>query len=195
MNLKNTDEKKKIVNRNANFKKAIAGGIIVFSLATTVLALNSADSEILDSEEYGFYSTHYLDNLGKTDPSDYDSKFGQIYDNVTYSYNGNSYSGESLYIISYEDGSVHLVDSDDRKHDLLTKEDINSKRTGICLFKESSVFYELYELGLIKNEHVELSLEYKNVINNWDGKKHYQTVDLVAQKKTEEEYQAKYGGK
>lgn len=195
MALKNTNENKKIVNRNTNFKKVIAGGVIVFSLATTVIALNEDAPQILDSEEYGFYSTHYLDNLGKINPGDYDTKFGQIYDNVTYSYNGNSYSGTSLYIISYDDGTVHLIDSDDRKHDLLTKEDINAKRTGICLFKESSVFYELYEAGIIKNEHVELSPDYKSAINNWDGNKHYQTVDLVAQQETEKEYQAKYGGK
>ena len=41
----------------------LIGGVVTFSLATVLFSANQMKPEILDSEEYGFYSTHYLDNL------------------------------------------------------------------------------------------------------------------------------------
>lgn len=195
MKLNNTQEKRKIIRKNVPLKEVIAGGLVIFSLAAVVFSANQMKSEILDSEEYGFYSTHYIENLHNINPADYDSKFGEIYENVSYSYDGKTYSGLAIYIISYDDGSVHLVDSNNRAHDLLTNEELTAKRKHVVPFKESSIFYELYESGIIQDENVQLSSSYSDMISRWDGKKHYKTVDLVAERETSAEYQKKYGGK
>ena len=195
MKLKNTSEPKLIINRDVPLKKVIGGGLIIFSLAATFVTIDKLVPEMLDSEEYGFYSKHYLENLDQINPKDYDLRFDEIYRNVTFSYNNNTYSGSSIYIISYDDGKTHLVDSNNRKFDLLTNESITAKKTKAIPFKESSVFYQLYVAGIIKDEDVILSPNYLNIIANWDGEKHYQTVDLVAEQKTKLEYRGKYGGK
>ena len=195
MKLKNTSEPKLIINRDVPLKKVIGGGLIIFSLAATFVTIDKLGPEMLDREEYGFYSTHYLENLEQINPKDYDLRFDEIYRNVTFSYNNNMYSGSSIYIISYDDGKTHLVDSNNRKFDLLTNESITAKKTKAIPFKESSVFYQLYVAGIIKDEDVILSPNYLNIIANWDGEKHYQTVDLVAEQKTKLEYREKYGGK
>ena len=195
MKLKNTSEPKLIINRDVPLKKVIGGGLIIFSLAATFVTIDKLGPEMLDREEYGFYSTHYLENLEQINPKDYDLRFNEIYRNVTFSYNNNMYSGSSIYIISYDDGKTHLVDSNNRKFDLLTNESITAKKTKAIPFKESSVFYQLYVAGIIKDEDVILSPNYLNIIANWDGEKHYQTVDLVAEQKTKLEYREKYGGK
>ena len=87
------------------------------------------------------------------------------------------------------------MDSNNSKEDLFTQEIINAKKTNIVLFKESSIFYELYKNGLIDSNEVILSNEYIDIIKNWDGKKHYKTPDLIAQKNALEEYELKYGGR
>ena len=195
MNLNNTSEPKKIVKRDINLGKFVSSGIFVFSLATLVFSANKLNYKILDSEEYGFYSVHYLENLDNVKLEDYDYNFNQIYDNVTYKCNKKNYSGMSIYIVSYDDGTVHLIDSDNRKKDLITNEPIIGKRTKIMPFKQSSVFYDLYSLGVIKDENVILSSDYLNVIAGWNGEKHYKTIDLVAERETSLQYQEKYGGK
>lgn len=195
MMLNNTSESKKIVKRNVLLNGMLIGGVVTFSLATVLFSANQMKPEILDSEEYGFYSTHYIENLHNINPDDYDSKFDEIYKNVSYSYDDNTYSGLAIYIISYDDGSVHLVDSDNRKYDLLTNEVLTAKRKNVVPFKESSIFYELYESGIIEDENVQLSSAYSDMISRWDGKKHYKTVDLVAERETSAEYQERYGGK
>ncbi|MBR2678720.1 MAG: hypothetical protein IKE63_04815 [Bacilli bacterium] len=195
MKLKNTSEPKLIINRDVPLKKVIGGGVIIFSLAATFVTIDKLGPEMLDSDEYGFYSTHYLENLNQINQKDYDLRFDEIYRNVTFSYNNNTYSGSSIYIISYDDGKAHLVDSNNRNIDLLTNESIKAKKTKAIPFKESSVFYQLYVAGIIKDEDVILSPNYLNIIANWDGEKHYQTVDLVAEQKTKLEYREKYGGK
>lgn len=195
MRLNNTSDNKKIIKRNVPLKEMIVGGVVIFSLATAVLGINQMKPEILDSEEYGFYSTHYLDNLRSEDESNYDSNFVKIYNDVTYTCGDNTYSGLSIYIVSYDDGSVHLIDSDNRSQDLITGDDITGKRVHVMPFRESSVFYELYASGIIQGENVTLSDTFLNYISRWNGEKHYQTVDLVAEQKTSLEYQERYGGK
>ena len=199
MKIKNTTNTKKIIKRNIFNKRVIATGLVIFSLAA-VLVFNSKTSNDngpeyqqaynLESEEFNYYSTHYLDILRNLNPNDFDQTFAGIYKNVMYSYNNNFYNGSSVFIVNYDDGSTHLVDSNNPKSDLFTGESINSKKTKMVLFKESSLFYELYTNGVITSDSVTLSSEY---INNWDGEKHYQTVDLVAQKEASESYEEKYG--
>lgn len=194
MRLNNTSEGRRIIKRNVPLKEIIVGGVVVFSLAK-VVAASQMKPEILDSEEYGFYSTHYLEHLRSEDEANYDSNFRKIYDNVTYTSGDNTYSGLAVYIVSYDNGEVHLIDSDDRKHDIITGDSVTGDRVKVMPFRESSVFYELYELGIIQDENVILSDNFIDYINRWDGEKHYQTVDLVAEQKTSIEYKERYGGK
>lgn len=206
--LKNTIVNKKIIKRNIYNKKELANKIIIFSLFGLLITFksdiqatnNNVSTEdnskyILDCEGYGYYSIKYSESLRNIDPSNYDQKFYEIYKNVTYSYNNKNLNGNSVYIVQYDDGSTHLVDSNNNKYDLLTGKPITAKKTNIVLWKESSNFYELYKSGVITDNVVLLSSSYSGVINDWDGKKHYQTVDLVAEQKAEEEYQKKFGGK
>ncbi len=97
------------------------------------------------------------------------------------------YIFDIIILIYYETGTIG--------GNLITGEFITAKKTNIILFKESSAFYELCKDDIINNEIVEITSDYLNYINNWDGEKHYKTLDLAAGKKTNEEYQKKFGGK
>lgn len=206
--MKSIKDKKTIMKRNIKFQKAIASGLVVFSLTGVIWGLsnnnekrNDISSEgtqasyIADSEEYLFYSGKYSEYLKKNNKEDFDSIFSQIYENARFLFNGNEYKCKAIYIVSYDDGSIHLVDANNNKYDLLTGELISAKRTNIVPFRESSLFYELYLNGIITSSDIQLSNNFKTYIESWDGTKHNQTLDLSAEAYAKDEYQKRFGGK
>ncbi len=177
MIINNTQNKRKIIKRNDSLKKVVASTIIVFSLSSALFL--SKDNTILDSEEYERYSLKYLEYLRENE-DEFKDNFSEVYKNVAFKYNDKVYNGSSIFIVKYDDNSVHLVDANNNKVDLLTNEAINAKRTKIVLFKESSIFYTLYESGFITENEFTLSEDIIKLLISWDGEKHYKTIDLNA---------------
>ena len=87
------------------------------------------------------------------------------------------------------------MDASNNKVDLITGESITIKRVHTVPFRESSAFYNLYINKLINEENFEITPNISDYIKNWDGQKHYKTIDLNAEKYATEEYQKKYGGR
>ncbi len=198
MKLKNTENPKKIKKRNIVIPSIAIGGAIVFSLAATLTLDNineSKETAIADSEEYLYYQGQYLNSLNNLNSNDFDQNFDNIYNDITFKYNGQEYPGPSLFIVEYDDGSTHLVYSDNNKVDLFTNEPITAKKAKIVAFRESSAFYKMYKDGLITSTDFELSTNIISYINSWDGEKHTATPDLAAEKEANEAYDKKYGGR
>ena len=174
MKIENIKEKEMITKRNISFQKNISKGVVIFSLAAVMLGLsiesNVQESKIVDSEEYSYYSGKYLEYLN-TNTDEFDLNFDFIYKNAKYIYNDKEYKGTSIYIVEYDDNTTHLVDANNNMVDLLTEEKITAKRIKMSLFKESSLFYELYKNGIINNNEIELSKEYIEYIKNCMNKK------------------------
>ena len=199
--MKNTTEPKTITIKNATGK--IVKGILIFGIVTVYFSTDNVTIDNskknqginLESEEYGFYSTSYLRNLREINPDDFDKTFLEIYDKSIINYKDKQYNSDSIYISQLEDGTVHLIDSNNNKVDFITKESLTSKRVNTMLWKDSSIFYKMYKLGLIKDENIIIPDNITEIIICWNGAKHYQTVKQIAEKKTTKAYQNKYGGK
>ena len=198
MKIENIKEKEMITKRNISFQKNISKGVVIFSLAAVMLGLsiesNVQESKIVDSEEYSYYSGKYLEYLN-TNTDEFDLNFDFIYKNAKYIYNDKEYKGTSIYIVEYDDNTTHLVDANNNMVDLLTEEKITAKRIKMSLFKESSLFYELYKNGIINNNEIELSKEYIEYIKNWNGERHRETKDLMAEEYASNAFKEEFGGR
>lgn len=217
--MKNTNKHFKIKEKNFFNKKEIVAGVVLFSLLSFVssdtLSVDNDESpvtpvttnqtydkevenqketnnEIGCNEKYNYYSSKYLESLKNMDENSFDKNFRTIYDLNEYTINGQTYESRLIYITKYEDGSVHLIKVDEQEDvDLFDKTKIESKQTGFCKFKNSSIYYELYKQGIIKDG--EVPSEVKNLISSWDGKKSTATPSLQAEEEASEEYKKKYG--
>lgn len=143
------------------------------------------------NKRYYYYNDKYYDAL--SNPSNIDEKFTKIYDNIKFTYANKEYDSDSIYIVTC-DGSVHLVDADNSKFDLLTGSDL-SKKKNISKFIDSSVFYNLYKSGVINSYVINLDSSYVNLISNWDGLEHDKSPKTYAKKVASLAYDEKFGNK
>ena len=195
--MKNTKEPKTITSKKATGK--IIRGVCIFGIAIAIFTAGKNDKDQtntinLESEEYGYYTTNYLQNIREIDISEYDKKFEELCAKAIIIYNDKQYESDAIYIAKLEDGTIHLINSNNNKVDFITGVSLDSKRVKTMRWTDSSSFHEIYELGLITDNNIKLSENMIDMILNWDGEKHYQTVTQVAEKKTSEDYQKKYGG-
>lgn len=199
--MKNTMEPKTITSKNATGR--FARGVLIFSIAMSIFSAekkymdenNQTNVINLESEEYDYYNNSFLRNLREINHSEKDDRFEEIYDKAIIIFNNKQYESAAIYIAKLEDGTVHFIDSNNNKVDLITGELLKSKRVNTLPWIDSSIFYEMYKLGLITEEKVTLSDNIIDMISKWDGEKHYQTVKQIAEKKASEEYKKRYGGK
>ena len=195
--MKSINNKIKIVKENISFERIIAGGLAVFSLAGAIWGLseNINDGEIMDSKEYMYYSSKYNEYFDNNPEDNFDPIFTKIYNDAKFICNNQEYDGATIYIVQYDDNSVHLVYSSNNKYDLITGDMINAKKTRFVKFRESSAFYELYENGIITDSEINITNDYLNYISNWNGQNHYQTSDTSATRYAFEESEKKFGGR
>lgn len=185
--MKNVSKKCKIKNKNTKKMVILAGGIVVFSLAGSIKFKQK------NTEEYiNYYSHFYLESINRTDDV-FDQKFVNIYNKEDIAIGNKTYKLNSLYLIKNSDDKVYLKVAGEDNIDILTNESFGRNRKEICAFRDSSLFYVLYQNGILKQNGIENPNEFINIINTWDGEKHDKTKELLAEKRASEEYRKKYG--
>jgi len=145
--------------------------------------------ELIDDKDFNEYSSYYMKFL-KDNKGRFDSEFENICQNIMFICD-KEYKSNQILIVKYDNGISHLIDADNNKQDLITKESLSGKKKRICYFNESSVFYELYKQGLIKDNKILLNINLQQIVNDWDGERHNKTLDLAAQKYAKEQYELK----
>ena len=193
--MKNTDKEYQIIKKNNNLKKYIAGSAVVTSLfiAAISMAKNNEMERQKGEEEYNYYQSTFIEAVNSIDESSIDVNFDNIWHNGKYIINNKEYSIKQIYISILDNGQVVLTDADQSNINILTNEVFNNKEVKICLFKNSSVFYQMYQNGIITNEDIILDNNTINYISNWDGKRHNGVAELMAESIANEQYEAKYG--
>ena len=212
--MKTIDKKCKIVDIKRYAKKLMLGKMTISSLfifstvgmpvvnANKVDNLNKVVSEIDDSnneyeqsncEGYSFYHMTYSDAINSLNDNDFDQKFQDIYLNGKYIINDIEYDIKEVYITKLDDESVHIYKAGDNRKDIITNQTFTGKNKKICCFRDSSIFYELYEANIINDTDIKLDINNINQISNWDGIKSDKTKNLMAEKIAKEEYGRKYG--
>ena len=206
--MKTIDKKSKIVEVKKVAKKVILGNLTISSLfifGTTGMTTREAkdESKIVSEEvddvkrsnceEYSFYHRTYSDAFNDLNDEDFDQVFQDIYINGKYIINGVEYDIKEVYITKLDDESIHVYKAGDNRKDVITNQIFAGKNKKICCFRDSSIFYELYENNIINSNEIILDINNIEEINNWDGTKSDKTKHLMAEKITKEEYGRKYG--
>ncbi len=162
----------------------LTNSILMSSLLFNYVKADVNEEDICYSEKY---EAIYDEQLSSINEEQIDEEFTTIYENEKIIIDEEEIELDKLYIKKLTDGSVFITNDLYLLKNLLTNEVIiGVDWTDICLFKESSVFYKLYQDNLLKNNESiskEKILEY---IKDWDGEKHYKTADLIAEKETKE---------
>ena len=82
-----------------------------------------------------------------------------------------------------ESGENHIIKAGENKYNILTKQTIEEKKVNIQCLRNTSIFYTLYQDGLITSKEIKLD---KNVlakyIKQWDGQNQYEVPELIADK-------------
>ena len=184
----------KIINtEKMKIKEIIKGSTMMLtnSILISSLLFNYVKADVDVSEEDICYTEKYEalyeEQFSNISDEEIDEEFTKIYENENIIIDDEEIKLNNLYIKKLKDGSVFITNDLYLMKNLLTNEVIiGVDWTDICLFKESSVFYNLYQDNLLKNNESISQEDILNYIKDWDGEKHYKTKDLIAQKEVEE---------
>ena len=158
----------------------LTNSILISSLFMNYVKADINEEDLCYTESYEILCQNIMEEI--TD-EEIDEEFSKIYDNEQIIIDDKEIELDKLYIKQLTDGTVYLTNDLYLAQDILTdKVIVGGKWTNLCLFKESSVFYNLYEDKLLKNNESISKEDILNYIKDWDGKKHYKTKDLIAQK-------------
>lgn len=166
-------------------KSIIISTAIAAALLNAPILKEDNNTEIIDKghEMYNAYSRVYLDTISELDKTQYDEKFIDIYRNGKYYIDEIEYDVSELYIVTTESGENHIIKAGENKYDILTKQTIEEKKVNIQCLRNTSIFYTLYQDGLITSKEIKLD---KNVlakyIKQWDGQNQYEVPELIADK-------------
>ena len=194
------NKKSKIIKKNILSKMTLATGITV-SMMFVSMSINDEigkekTSEITQKHNPEYYNTYmraYVDSLKKMDLREFDSHFIDTYNNVKYLVNNQEYDSNQVYIVELEDNSKHLIIAGENNIDIMTNTKMEGKKINICCFKESTVFYQMYLDGIIKNNTLVVDNNLSNYVNSWDGKRHSAIPALKAESEASDVYRKKYG--
>lgn len=192
--MKNTEKKVNIKQKNILRNKVFIGGVGVFALLSGITINKLKSNDIIEGEEkYGYYSSIYLSSIQNLDLDYFDNDFIRLYKKDKYLIGNKEYLSSSVYIVKNKDASVYLIKAGENTTDILTDQEKEYDRESICLFKDSTVFYNMYANGLIDKEMKLDPVQIQSYIQKWDGKKHDKTPELYAEKKASEAFAMKYG--
>ena len=181
-------------------KKKMPQAILSFVVAssfifTTGCEFKEKKQEIkLDpgQEKYNYFVSQYL-SAQKEDTNEYDENFIDIYNNWKYLVEDKQYDIKEVYIVRLNNSDIHFIKAGENKTDIVTGETFNEKKVSICCFRDSSIFYELYSIGMIQDKDIVLTEQMERVASYWNDEKHKETPSLNANSIAEEKYRAKYG--
>lgn len=192
--MRNTKKEYSIKERNIKKKGLYIGGIGVFALLAGLTISSLKTNKNKDGEDrYGYYSISYLDAKKNMDESNFDQNFINLYNKDNISIGDNSYSSRSIYIVKNNDDSVYLIKAGENTTDLLTGKEFEYDRKNICLFKDSTIYANLYDNGKLNEDLKFDPSDLTSLIQTWDGEKHDKTPELYAEKQASEAYIKKYG--
>lgn len=195
IHMNNTNKKYKIIKNNSINKKYIIGGVLVTTLFISCAKPNNIKKEYdLGQEQYNYYSTEYMNAINNMNESEFDNNFINIYKNGTYTINNQKYEINTIYISKLKDGSVHIYKAGENNYDIINSNEFYEKKKVVCCFRDSSVFFKLYEDGVFTNENIEIDNQIlQDYINEWDSTKHTKLPELKADSEASKKYKLKYG--
>ena len=175
-------------------KKEMPKAIISFVIASAFVITNDGILRKKDygNEKYSYYSEQYINAISGSD-YDFDEDFVNIYRNGKYFINDDEYGIKEVYIVKLENEEYHLIKAGDNKRDIITGDSFNDKPVLICCFRDSDVFYKLYEMSQINSDKILLNDFIKNFIILWNGMKHEEVPELRADSIAKENYRRKFG--
>ena len=158
----------------------LTNSILISSLLMNYVKADTSEEDLCYTESYEILCQNIMEEI--PDEEIYE-EFAKIYDNEQIIIDDKEIGLDKLYIKQLTDGTVYLTNDLYLAQDILTGNVIvGGEWTNLCLFKESSVFYNLYEDKLLKNNESISKEDILNYIKDWDGEKHYKTKDLIAEK-------------
>lgn len=204
--MKNTVNKSKIINMN--YKKiAIKSGIAISSLLLYISPVKAKtiertpkqnhieSQEEIDDPKF-FWQTTYKNIYENLNIQDFDEEFLNVYNNIQYIIiDEKEYPINNIQVKQLENtNEVHFTYTGKNRIDLFTNESFTGKLKSNCDLKDSTIFYQLYCDGYIKEDKLMVtSEELQKYGNKWDGKIQTQTPDLMAEQQTNEIFKKKYG--
>ena len=158
----------------------LTNSILISSLLMNYVKADTSEEDLCYTESYEILCQNIMEEIPD---EEIDEEFAKIYDNEQIIIDDKEIGLDKLYIKQLTDGTVYLTNNLYLAQDILTGNVIvGGEWTNLCLFKESSVFYNLYEDKLLKNKESISKEDILNYIKDWDGEKHYKTKDLIAEK-------------
>ena len=162
----------------------LTNSILISSLLINHVKANTIEEDLCYTESYEILYQNIMEEISD---EEIDEEFAKIYDNEQIVIDNKEIGLDKLYIKQLSDGTVYLTNDLYLVQDILTdKAIVGGEWTNLCLFKESSVFYNLYEDKLLKNNESISKEDILKYIKDWDGEKHYKTKDLIAEKEAKE---------
>lgn len=158
----------------------LTNSILISSLLMNYVKADTSEEDLCYTESYEILCQNIMEEIPD---EEIDEEFAKIYDNEQIIIDDKEIGLDKLYIKQLTDETVYLTNDLYLAQDILTGNVIvGGEWTNLCLFKESSVFYNLYEDKLLKNNESISKEDILNYIKDWDGEKHYKTKDLIAEK-------------
>lgn len=200
--MKNIEGKKRITGSKIVHSFVLVGGIALAPLlakqtAYSVGQSNEANSSkvyVLDlngslafSDEktsFEMYSKAVEDLKGES----YDLDFVKLSDNPTFEIDGVEYKGKDFYLRMLDNGDVYYSNLKDKNTNLFTKEQMDGEIVKTTAVYKSSIFYDMYEDGILKGSPIEVDKDvYQEYANSWDGKINDKTFDNAITLKMQEQ--------
>lgn len=184
INKKNKLDKEKVC-KNLIISTALVSSLITIPILKQEIIQNQ--SENIGREMYNAYSRVYLDTFSELDKTKFDDKFIDIYYNGKYYIDEIEYDVSELYIVTTENGKNHIIKAGENKKDIISGQIFEEKKTNIECLRKTSIFYKLYQDGIIGTKEIKIDKDTLNkYVIEWDGQKQYNIPELIADKKATE---------
>lgn len=169
-------------------RSIIISTILTASLVNAhILKQETIQNKGIGHEMYNTYSKAYLDTISELDKTKFDETFIDIYHNGKYYIDETEYDVSELYIVTTENGENHIIKAGENKRDILTGQLFEEKKINIDCLRKTSIFYKLYQDGIIKDKEIIIDRNILNqYVNEWDGQNQYEVPELVADKEARE---------
>lgn len=170
--------KKYKIDNNIIIRNLIISTTLVTSLISVPTLRHNNGHEM-----YDIYSRVYLDTIKEIDKNSFDEYFIDIYHNGKYYIDEKEYDVNELYIVTTENGENHIIKAGENKRDIITGQTFEEKRINIECLRNTSIFYKLYQDGIISTKEIKLDNNtLSKYVNEWDGQNQYEIPELIADK-------------
>lgn len=212
--MKNTDKNYKIINKKIGKRIAVTSEITLTGLLLVSFKNNSVQfdrnnysSDIVSSENDSNHSTSinkedayhryykiYNEIIQNLNIHQFDDKFLDIYNNGIIVIDGREYPIEKLRLRHLESGITHFTFPGKNHVDVFTGEYFDGREDAVCPFRNSSIFYQMYQDGSIQSKQIIVNKDiFQTYAKDWDKTIHTETPKLKAEVEANKIYRKKYG--